>query len=161
MWVLGGKRRRDFNPLACKSKTPPDHRLSGGHGNFNPLACKEQDVAACWPHGAVRFISIHLPVKSKTANSNNSMVLHLCNTTDYLPFPSFHIWIFSAILSIATSVSPRIPSVKYVCLDFAHFNPFCGYTNAMIYVQSFDCTPYSHNAISTPLWYTYMNVSSS
>ena len=150
--------------------------------NFNPPTRKEQDACEFWAENAAGIsihlpvksktcsgadnqrqqkISIHLPVKSKTANSNNSMVLHLCNTTDYLPFPSFHIWIFSAILPIATSISPRIPSVKYVCLDFAHFNPFCGYTNAMIYVQSFDCTPYSHNAISTPLWYTYMNVSSS
>ena len=119
--------------------------------NFNPPTRKEQDACEFWAENAAG-ISIHLPVKSKTANSNNSIVLHLCNTTDYLPFPSFHIWIFSAILPIATSISPRIPSVKYVCLDFAHFNPFCGYTNAMIYVQSFDSTPYSHNAISTPLW---------
>ncbi len=146
--------------LPVKSKTVFISPFKISLYDFNPLACKEQDLRLERLQ-RVRRISIHLPVKSKTANSNNSMVLHLCNTTDYLPFPSFHIWIFSAILPIATSISPRIPSVKYVCLDFAHFNPFCGYTNAMIYVQSFDCTPYSHNAISTPLWYTYMNVSSS
>ena len=92
------------------------------------------------------------PVRGKTANSNNSIVSYLYNATDYLSLPSFHKRIFSAVLPTVTLISPRVLSVKYVCLDFAHFNPFCGYTNAMIYVQSFDSTPYSQNAISTPLW---------